>query len=121
MKYNFGNRVPEPCVFMDVRFICDVHREALQLVRGKWSYYYRCPHETGNGLCTCRVSVADARSIRMVLKNAEKSEELLEGYEDAVGDIDLRVWKIKKDIVFVRVWNRRFARKYITENTSKTK
>jgi hypothetical protein len=57
----------------------------------------------------------------MVLKNAEKSEELLEGYEDAVGDIDLRVWKIKKDIVFVRVWNRRFARKDIAENTSKTK
>lgn len=47
----------------------------------------------------------------MVLENAEKTGELLEGYTDTVGDVRLYVSKIKKDIVFVRVWNKRFTRK----------
>lgn len=107
----FGNRVPEIGRHMDVRFICDAHDKPLKLIRGKWSYYYRCPQNVNDELCTCRVSVTDARSIRMVLENAEKTGELLEGYTDTVGDVRLYVSKIKKDIVFVRVWNKRFTRK----------
>lgn len=85
----------------DTLFFCGEDGSQLDFIRGRYSWYYRCP------LCSCRLSVREAGRIRSDL---ELVDDLREGMKGETEKTEYRVTNTNPPFYHVSVMQKKQKR-----------